>query len=51
MIRILTYRARILEKVGRKNSGELARYAIRNRLVGWPDPTLLESRSRDLGLA
>jgi DNA-binding NarL/FixJ family response regulator len=30
---ISTYRARILEKLGVKNSAEIARYAIRNQLV------------------
>ena len=30
---ISTYRARVLEKLGLKNSAEIAQYAIRNGLV------------------
>ena len=31
---ISTYRARMLEKTGMKNTAELIRYAIQNQLVG-----------------
>jgi len=34
---VSVYRARLLEKLKLRNNAELTHYAIRNRLVSWPD--------------